>query len=138
MGLQIILSIHQQDDIAFDDLDALNTDLMSAQFGGFGELYGDFTSEPDWEGPFKFVDGVLRIAENWDGEFSGYGRTDYGELMNQTMVWGCYGNDVFETISEHLTAGKLVLFIEIEGNDNEYYVITPNSVEKKKASSIQF
>ena len=141
MGLQIILDIHQQDDLKLDDLAALNADLMADFHGGFGELYGDFTSDPDWEGPFKIVEGSLRIAENWDGEFSGYGReSPYGddEIQNSTMVWGCYGENVWKIISKHITAGKLVLHIEIEGNDDEYVIMTPGAYEEKSAGAIRF
>ena len=134
MGLQIVMSIHQQDDIAFDDISAMNDELMADFHGGFGELYGEFVNEPGWVGPLKLNGQKLWIAENWDGEFSGYGRPDY----NATMVWGCYGDKVFEIISQHLTQGKLVFFIEIEGNDNEYRIITPGNVETKKASEITF
>jgi hypothetical protein len=138
MGLQIIMSIHQQDDIAFDDLAKMNDDLMADFHGGFGELYSEFVGEPNWEGPFKMEGDKLKIAENWDSEFAGYGRNSYGEEHNSTMVWGCYGDSVFEIISQHLTAGKLVFFIEIEGNDNEYRIVTPGAVEEKNASTIRF
>jgi hypothetical protein len=133
LGLQIILSIHQQDDIAFDDIASLNADLMADFHGGFGELYAEFVGEPGFDGPFKF-DERLKIAENWDGDFAGYG----GAAHNATMVWGCYSDSVFEIISRHLTAGKLVFFIEIEGNDNEYRVIGPGQVKKVSASEIRF
>jgi hypothetical protein len=135
MGLQIILDIHQQDDIAFDDIAALNDDLMNDQYGGFSELYGDFVGEPGFEGPFKLDNsGKLKIAENWDGEFSGYGRSDH----NSTMVWGCYGKNVWQIIAGHLTGGKLVFHIEIEGNPDEFAIITPGSFVVKSMSDVRF
>lgn len=132
MGLQIILYIHQVDDLEFDDLAALNTELLdnTKPYGLFGELYDEIISEPGFVGPFKFDDGTFRIAQNWDGGFDGY--------SDSTMVWGCYGEALFKQIASHITAGKLVLFIEIEGNDNEYYILTPGNVEYKSAADLRF
>lgn len=130
MGLQIILSIHQVDPDTDFDVTGANVALMADFHGGFGELYDEFTSNPDWVGPFEWDGSKLTIAENWDSEFDGYG--------NQTMVWGCYQDKVFEIIAAHIKAGKIVFLIDIEGNDNQYRVCTPNVVKKVNAASIAF
>jgi hypothetical protein len=129
VGLQIILNIHQQDDLDFYDMPALNAVLMAHT--SFGELYEEFTKLPGFIGPFERNElGQLRIAENWDGDFNGYG--------NNTMVWGCYGEDIWKQIASNLQQGKLVFHIDIEGNDDEYVIITPGHVEIKKESTIRF
>lgn len=128
MGLQIIMSFHQRENIVFDDIKALNEDLMANT--SFGELFGEVEQIVPFEGPFKFEEDELKIASNWDGYLEEYG-------LN-TMVWGCYGDDVFQTIAKHLTGGKIVFFVDIEGNDNEFHIITPGNAEKRLESSITF
>jgi hypothetical protein len=129
MGLQIILSIHQNDDVVFDDIAALNKDLMDADWG---ELYEEIQKHKDFEGPVKQeTDGTVRLASRWDSDFSGY--KDYG-----TMVWGCYSDKIWNTFAKHMKNGKLVFFLEVEGNPNEFYIITPGKVEHKSEEDIRF
>ncbi len=131
MGLQIILSIHQIDNDTDIDINAANTALMASPYGGFGELYEEFTNMPNWEGPLKLLAGPrLLIAQNWDSDFGGY--------KNETMVWGCYDMDVFQTIADNMKSGKIVFLLDIEGDSNEYYICTPNTVTKKMASDLSF
>lgn len=130
MGLQIILNLHQQDDLIIDDINQLNTDLMTDIHGGFSELYGDFTSLPNFNGPFAMNGNTLQIASNWDSEFNGY--------ANSTMVWGCYGPKIWKIIANHITQGKLVLHLDIEGNPDEYVIITAGQYEIKNASKLIF
>ena len=131
MGLQIILEIHQVDDGTQFDIGKANEQLMADPYGGFGELYEEFVDdEDDFEGPFKVVNGDLKIAQRWDSDFGGYEKS--------TMVWGCYGDQVFDIIANNIITGKIVFHIDIEGNPNEYRVCTPGKVEKKMASSVTF
>lgn len=136
MGTQVILSIHQIDKGTDIDTDAANTALMASPYGGFGELYEEFVNDPKWEGPLKLIPGNwrhptrLKIAENWDNDFGGY--------SDQTMVWGCYGDDVFQTIADNMKSGKVVFFVDTEGSTGEYYICTPNTVVKKLASQLTF
>ncbi len=54
-----------------------------------------------------------------DGEMLGYG-------SGWSNVRSCFNADAARVLSEHLTTGKLVLMLDnIEGNDNEFYVVTP-------------
>lgn len=122
MGLQIILNIHQAEDVAFSDLTLMNQFLMKQ---GMGELYDDFENEyEDFDGPFEIVGNDLKVAQNWDGGFEGY--------ETSTMIWGCFGEREMKTISRFLIAGKIVLHIDIEGNPDEWWIITPGKVEEKQ------
>ena len=128
MGLRVDLSIHQFDDGTVFDVDKVNAELMANT--SFGELYYDFTNLPTFVGPFKMNGSVLKIANNWDSDFGGY--------ANTTMVWGCYGDDVFQTIANNISAGKIVFFVEIEGNPNEFYVCEPGVFKKIDETTIKF
>lgn len=122
MGLQIILNIHQAEDVAFSDISLMNQFLMKQ---GMGELYQDFEEDyDDFEGPFVIETNVLKVAQNWDGGFEGY--------ETSTMIWGCFGEREMKTISRFLIAGKIVLHIDIEGNPDEWWIITPGKVEEKQ------
>lgn len=134
MGLRIVLEIHQVDDLEIDDLDALNTDLMSGGYGGFGELYSNmgtqYAKEP-FAGPFRQgANGILEIANNGEGEFEGYDQ--YSE------VWGCWDANVAQTIAGHMISGKLVFHQEIEGNPNVYWILTPGNVVTQNAGALTF
>jgi hypothetical protein len=130
MGLHIELKILKtSDDLVFDVANA-NTELMAQQYGGFGELYCEFEHDADFEGPFKSDADGLKIAARYDDDFSGYG--------DSTMIWGCYGPDVFETIADNISEGKIVFLIDIEGNSNEYYICEPAKVQMKKESELTF
>jgi hypothetical protein len=130
VGLYITLNIHQVDGDTQFDIGKANPELMADFHGGFGELYDEFTSDPDFEGPFKVVNGELKIACNGEGEFEGY--------ENYTVVWGCYGDDVFQIIANNIITGKIVFHIDIEGNPDEYRICTPGKVESKVASNLTF
>ena len=123
MGLQVVLHIHQADDVVFSDIDLMNQFLMKQ---GMGELYEEFVGDPDFTGPFHLEDDDLYVANRWDSDFEDYG--------DHTMIWGCFGEREMKTISRFLIGGKIVLHIEIEGNPDEWWVITPGNVEEKKIS----
>lgn len=123
MGLQVVLYIHQAEDVAFSDISLMNQFLMRQ---GMGELYERFEGDPDFTGPFELVGKDLEVANRWDSEFEGYG--------DHTMIWGCFGEREMKTISRFLIEGKIVLHIEIEGNPDEWWVITPGKVEAKTVS----
>lgn len=132
MGLHITLSFHQIDDGTEFDVEAANKELLADT--AFGELYEHLLDgHAKWksfEGPFRYNEGELQIANNSDGYFEGY--TSY------TTVWGCYGPKEFNTIAKHITKGKIVFFVEIEGNPNEFYICTPGNVDKKLESELTF
>lgn len=122
MGLQIILNIHQAENVVFSDLDLMNQFLMKQ---GMGELYQDIAEEyeDDFFGPFNMDDGTLKVAVRWDSDFDDYGKS--------TMIWGCFGEREMKTISRFLIGGKIVFHIDIEGNPDEWWVITPGKVEAR-------
>jgi hypothetical protein len=125
MGLRIILEIHQAENLVFSDLALMNSFLMKQ---GMGELYSDLEGIDDgyFDGPFE-LDGVdLRVACREDGFFEGYD--------SYTSIYGCFGEREMRTIARFLIGGKIVFHIDIEGNPDEYWVITPGNVEQKTVS----
>lgn len=132
MGLQIILNIHQVEDLVFDDIAVLNDELMNQGYGTFDELYSDECArDPNWKGVFiQNGPNDLKIACRWDSDFAGY--------EDNTMVWGCYGPKIWDKISQHIVEGKLVFHIDIEGNPDEYVIMTPGQYEVKSAAKLTF
>jgi hypothetical protein len=131
VGLHVTLNIHQIDGETQFDVGKANDQLMADFHGGFGELYDEIQEEDDdFEGPFKVVNGDLCIACRGDDELEGY--------KKYTTVWGCYGPNVFQIIANNIITGKIVFKVEIEGNDNEFYICTPGHFEKKMASTVAF
>lgn len=130
MGLQIVLSLHHFEGVVFDDLTALNDDLLNNT--SFGELYSDdCVPHPAWNGVFiQNGPDDLKIVCRWDSDFLGY--------EDDTMVWGCYGDAVWQVIVDHMVEGKLVLHIDIEGNPNEYVIMTPDRYEVKSEAKLTF
>ncbi len=133
MGLTVYLNVQQCDDVVFDDLNALNDDLA----GDYGisqliDYYDDKTPNPEFTGWVRqSKDGSVEIARSDDHTFESYGDS-YIE------VWGCWSTKAAQIIANHMVSGKLVLLLDIEGNDNEYYIITPNEVVVKNQSDIRF
>lgn len=122
MGLCVYLKILTEEDAEID-LDPMNEELMRDRIG-FGELYEVFTSFKEFTGPFHIdEDGTLLIAMNSEGNFEGYD--------HYTNIWGCYSSDTWATIAKHLISGKIVLELDIEGNNNEYIIITPSAWQSK-------
>lgn len=124
MGLQIVLNIHQVENVKFSDIHLMNSLLMRQ---GMGELYDDLDDAEEFDEPFIFEGGELRVACREESYFEGYD--------SYTFIYSCFGEPEMRTISRFLIEGKIVFHIDIEGNPDEYWVITPNSVEKK---SVQF
>jgi hypothetical protein len=126
------LAVHQNEGVVFDDLAALNADLMKDHY--IAELM-DFYTPP---GP-EFIGlvqqevraGPVLFASNEEHTFEGY----KDKYVN---VWGCFGKDNAKTIAKHIIGGKLVLLIETAGYGAEYYILTPGKLEVKTAKSIKF
>jgi hypothetical protein len=131
MGLRIILEIVDQAGIVIDDIAALNKDATEGEIevdfegesctvqGGISELMENMAEsacEPIADF-YKMEDGKLLIPNMFEYDMDGYG--------SQCEVWGCYGDIDAKILARHVTAGKIVLMLDIEGNDNEYFVITP-------------
>ena len=132
MGLRIVLQVHQADDVEFDDIEKLNQELLEET--PFGELYDNLdasgTTEP-FEGPLKLLaTGELMLANRSEDAFEGYD--------SYTNVWGCYGPTLWGKIAEHVSAGKIVFHLDIEGNPDDYIIITPNNYEVKSESTLVF
>jgi hypothetical protein len=131
MGLRVILHIQQVDDDTVFDIPAANAHLMQVpSWGGFGELYGDLTTDPNWVGIFRDDQGKLQIANREEDYLEGYG--DYSE------VWGCFHDEIAKEIAQFVKAGKIVFHLEIEGNESEYFVCTPEGMKKLKQSDLRF
>lgn len=123
MSLSHTLSVHKQENVTFDDIDALNRDLVASPH--FSEYFdntpcGRFIAlateaKSGWEGSTKIGD-VLFINE-YDGD-------DIPRAYCQ--VWGLFDEQVAQIIGRHMTNGTLVLIEEIEGGwGPKYYKMTP-------------
>lgn len=129
MGLYITATIHQVENVEIDDIDALNDELMNKS--ALGELYRDFRGDPRFTGPFRIgSNGELEIANNGEGYFEGYDQ--------YTVCYSCFGDNEAKIIAKHLTDGKLVIYEEIEGNDNVYWIMTPGKVDTKSTGAMTF
>ena len=132
MGLYITLNIHQVDGDTQFDVGKANADIMAEPHGGLGELFAEAQYDSAWEGPFKVDNGDLLIAQRFEG-------ADWEETYGkQTQCWGCYAGPSFQNIANNIITGKIVFFVEIEGNPNEYYVCTPGKVEKHSQAALTF
>lgn len=142
MGLTVTLAFHQVEDVVFDDINDLNDDLLKNT--GFGELYDDVSAgdqayqntyngkSDTFQGPFQFnAAGDLEIACISDGScFEEYGK--------YSQVWSLFHNAEAQVIANHMTGGKLVFLQEVEGNDNEFWILTPGKVAHKYESEVKF
>jgi hypothetical protein len=126
MGLAIYLSVlrpaEPTEGVTFDDLTALNADLIEKT--GVSELVDFYTPPPvEFTGFIKQdAKGAVLLSELEEHKFNGY--------KSRIEVWGCWEDKAAKIIAKHITAGKLVLHLDIEGNPDEYYVLTPGKVVK--------
>jgi hypothetical protein len=135
MGLQVILNIQSQDNAVFD-LTAMNAHFMKPGYGSFNELYSEFTvgeqayhTQETYQGPFVVNDaGYLKIANREEDYFANY--DDYSE------VWGCFDDDTARDMSTFMQSGRMVLRLDIEGNETEYFILEPNKMIKKLQSQL--
>lgn len=136
MGLQVILNIQSQDNPVFD-LAGMNAHFMqSGVYGGFNELYSEFSigdkayhNSDTYQGPFIVNDvGEVQIANREEDYFAGY--DSYSE------VWGCFDDGVAQDMASFLQSGRMVLRLEIEGNETEYFIIEPGKMTKKLQSQL--
>ena len=134
MGLQVILNIQSQDKAVFD-IAGLNQDIITSR-NDLGELYGEFQigdkayhNSDTYQGPF-IVDasGDVKIACREEDYFAQY--ADY------TEVWGCFHEGEAKRIAKYLQSGRMVLRLDIEGNETEYYIIEPGKMTKKLQSQL--
>ncbi len=130
MGVWTTLEIYQADNIKFDDLSKLNTDLESLGLGTFAELYGEYgIGDVNWQGVFRFRN-KLEIANRCNDGFDGYG--------DMTQIWGCTSPKNWQTIADHMTDGKLVFFQDCEEPSYaEYIVIEPSKYERLSAKKFR-
>ena len=124
------LGVHQTENLVID-IPAANAELMGVPYHGFKELLEDFVGEPGFDGPLKYEDGKLLIAKNEEHTFDGY-------ADEYVSVWSCIGDREAKIISKHISEGKLVLRLDPEGYDSEFYLIKPDSVVKKTVSDLSF
>lgn len=132
MGLWTNLEIYQVEDLQIRDLADLNTKLMDKT--EIGELYRDECQyQADWQGPLKQgSNGELQIYAR---EGDGSGGTGYSQ---ETSIWGCYGNKLFQAIADAMVGGKLVFHINCEEPSyNSYYILTPGNVKEVSEASMK-
>ena len=114
------LTVHQSEDVVFDDLTALHDELMKDY--NTAELMDDGDGAPA---------GKTFIAQDASGTVTLYNR-ESDRHGQSTLVWGCWGDRVNKIVAKHLTSGKLVFKFDEEGHGESYYVITPGKVEQPK------
>jgi len=137
MGLTVTIAFHQIEDVVFDDVKALNDDLL--QNTSFGELYGDinpgqvaYQNNDIYDGPFQYNGPAeIKIANVEDS-------STFGDYNTYTEVWSCFGEDEAQVIANHITQGKLVFLMDVEGHDNEFWILTPGKVAHKYESEVKF
>jgi hypothetical protein len=135
MGLQVILNFQSMDNVVFD-LPAMNAHFMKPGFGSFNELFSEFTigetayhTGETYQGPFILDgNGDLKIACREEDYFAQY--ADY------TEVWGCFDKETAEDMAKFMKSGRMVLRLEIEGNETKYFIIEPNQVTMKLQSQL--
>lgn len=104
----------KNNDVKFDSIDVLNKDLMRT---GIGELLEEY---PD--GQF--------IRQDASGKLSFFERDDDGAYYEGVEVWGCFGIVEATVIANHVISGSLILRLNIEGDEIEYFKIEPNFAAK--------
>lgn len=110
MGLTVTIGTQKQTDIAFDDIAALNAELFNDT--GIGELLGDYDNH-DF---VRLENGELQFQDR-----------DSDAYFKRADVWGCFGLKEAKVIAKHLTAGKLILRKDIEGNEPHWFMISPGN-----------
>ncbi len=131
MSNTVYLAVHQCEDVVFDDIVAMNTEIGAS---GADELL-DPNEFQYWSEPQStlcgFVkqeaDGSVLFGGRMDGEWNGY-------KDEWVSVYGCIYTTEFNIIANHMTAGKLVIRYEEEGWPVRFFVLTPGKSEEKKAS----
>src|SRR5690606_38562276 len=117
MGLEIRLSVQQQDNVVFSDLDALNSELSD---GPRADMFEDYEDEPNF----------IELAAN-DCPYDSYKKGDIifnGRDDNSAAsieVWGWFDDTVRQIIASHLQSGRIVFRLDIEGNSPEWYAVEP-------------
>lgn len=134
------ISIHQDENVVFGDLVALNQELMKT---GVRELIDGIeaiqisNNAKNWQDNYidydgrhiDFIiqeDGKTKIASIDDGH------SFCGHVTEQSLIWSCFHEREMKIIADHMTSGKLVLRLEEEGWEDSYYVLTPGLVQKPK------
>lgn len=118
MGLTVYLNIVQQSSDFAVDVTAANADLIANS--GFAELFEEELTNPQFKGVFQLSPkGELLLAQTTDKCFEG----DYEK--GWCMVYGCVGAQEFDILAKYVTAGNVVFELDIEGNTNQYYKVTP-------------
>ena len=110
MGLTVTIGVQKQTDVTFDDLVALNADLFKSD--GIGELLGDYENH-------DFIH-----LENGEIQFQD---RDSDAYYKRAEVWGCFGLNEAKIIADHMTSGKLVLRMDIEGNEPKWFMLSPGA-----------
>jgi len=111
------LSVYQNEKVKFDDLTALNTDLLKTNIG---ELL-DYEPTPK-DQPFIALSPQITF---WDREDQSY--------RPSVNVWSCFGPNEMSVIAQHIISGHFVLQLAWEGQTTpEYWVLTPNKAQEKK------
>lgn len=130
MVLACYLTVHQNEGIVFKDLDELNKTLV--ENSAIRELVEfDDPNPEDFEGWIsQNEDGSILLNERDEAYFGGYN--------DRIQVWYCWDTDAAQIIADGMTAGKLVLYLEVEGNESSYYILTPGKVEVRYRSGIRF
>jgi hypothetical protein len=128
------LNVHQEENVQIDDITALNADLSKTSVIEILEDIEYIEQGPNnyvaYDGEtidFIMIDsGKIKFASIDDGHVY------TGHVSEYVLVWSCFHLDEMKILARHMTTGKLVLRLEADGYADEYFVLTPNKVEKAK------
>lgn len=128
------ITLKLSEDVVFDDIAALNTELWNNTY--MQELYRASENGDPNQDIIKIVAAnviphtevlILGIAE---GYIQGYG--------NVTDSYGFWNREIFNIIAKHMTESKLV-FVETreyDPADPAVFIVTPNNVECKSIDDL--
>jgi hypothetical protein len=115
MASSTTLSTAMAEDVAFDDLTALNENLRNAL--------------DDWE---EFEDGKPIL------DFRGckllFRGSEEDEPVDHSEVWSSWTLDISRLIARNMKQGRLVLKLDHEYGKQEFHLLTPGRAVKAKAT----
>lgn len=130
MSVMRTLKVHQCDDVKFTNINLLNAKLYQTNICELVD-FSPMPSKNQYNGFLRLQDGQLKIASRGEvTEFDGY--------KDFAPVWGSFGEQEVQMIADNLQTGKIVFYMEVEGNTDYYLVLTPGQVENIQQTTLKF
>jgi hypothetical protein len=126
MSLTHSIWVQTQENVQFSNLDDLNTALQNLpSFADYFESAGcdvfinQATTKSDW--PEYDVGDVLFVNAEYGSDFP-------GGVAAET--WGMFDELAAQVVASHMTHGVLVVRVDIEGNQPEWFKMEPGKASK--------